>query len=95
MQGLVDVGRMGCLSFAAHSADIHPSKDTDRLSEPLTAAFHPADPVSYEAFLRQNFKINYKCAAIWQPGTERVNMYHYRHYNIICNEPTVLPSWTG
>jgi hypothetical protein len=28
MQGLVDVGRMGCSSLAAHSADIHQSKDT-------------------------------------------------------------------
>jgi hypothetical protein len=26
MQGLVDVGRMGCSSLAAYSADIHQSK---------------------------------------------------------------------
>jgi hypothetical protein len=28
MQGLVDEGRMGCLSLAAHSANINQSKDT-------------------------------------------------------------------
>jgi hypothetical protein len=27
MQGLVDANRMGCSSLAAHSADIHQSKD--------------------------------------------------------------------
>ena len=28
MQGWVDVGRMGCSFLAAHTSDIHPSKDT-------------------------------------------------------------------
>jgi hypothetical protein len=40
MQKLVDVGRMGCSSLAAHSADIHQSKDTRCHSEPLTTACH-------------------------------------------------------
>jgi hypothetical protein len=38
MQGLVDVGRMGCLSLAAN---IHQSKEIFCPSEPLSTAFHP------------------------------------------------------
>ena len=41
MQGLVDVGRMGCEGRAAHSADVQQSKDNLCQSEPLTTAFHP------------------------------------------------------
>jgi hypothetical protein len=40
MQELVDVGRMGCSSFAAHSANIHQSKDTLSQIETLTTALH-------------------------------------------------------
>jgi hypothetical protein len=40
MQGMVDVGRMGCSSLAAHSADIHPSEDTFWHSYPLNTAFY-------------------------------------------------------
>jgi hypothetical protein len=53
MQGLVDVGRMGCSSFAAHSADIHQSEDTLCHSEPLATAFHLKYPNSNEPFLYQ------------------------------------------
>jgi hypothetical protein len=43
MQGFVDVGTMGCSSLAAHSADIHLSKDTLCHSKPLTDAFRIQD----------------------------------------------------
>jgi hypothetical protein len=51
MQELVDIGRMGRLSFAAHLADILQSEDTLCPSEPLTDAFYPEKPSSNEPFL--------------------------------------------
>jgi hypothetical protein len=56
MQGLVDVGIMGCSSLAAHSADIQQSEDTLCHSEPLTAAFHPKYLNSNEPFLCQKLE---------------------------------------
>jgi hypothetical protein len=53
MQGSVDVGRMGCSSLAAHSANIHPSKDTLCHSESLTDAFHPGKSKFQHCFLCQ------------------------------------------
>ena len=44
----------GCSSLAAHSADIHQSKDTIRPSEPLTDAFQSEYSSSNEPFLCQN-----------------------------------------
>jgi hypothetical protein len=41
MQGMVDVNSMGCSSLAAHSADIHQSKESRCDREPLPTAFYP------------------------------------------------------
>jgi hypothetical protein len=51
MQGLMDVGRMGSSSIAAHLADIHQSKDTLFPSEPLLMHFTQEYPISIEPFL--------------------------------------------
>jgi hypothetical protein len=66
MQGLVDVGRMGCSSLATHSANIHQSKDTLCHSEPLATAFHPGYQSSNEHF-------HYNMVSKVAHGTERVN----------------------
>ena len=41
MQGLVDVGRMGCSSSEAHSADIHQPKDTLATKDILAQEMKP------------------------------------------------------
>ena len=87
MQGLVDVARMGCWSLAAHSADIHQSKDTLDYSEPLIDAFHPKYQITNEPFLCQNFKTNCHVVPYGNHGTERVKqdkLYPYlpTHVNI-------------
>ena len=58
---------------AAHSANIHQSKDNLFPSEPLTDAFHWAYPSSNEPFLCQNFNSNYNVVPYGDYGTERVN----------------------
>jgi hypothetical protein len=73
MQGLVDVGRMGCSSLAAHSADIHQSEDTLSHSELLTDAFHAEYPNVINPFCAQNLKANYNVMPYGDHGTERVN----------------------
>jgi hypothetical protein len=73
MQGLLDVGRMGCSSLAAHSADIHQSEDTLCHSEPLTDAFHAEYPNFMNPFCAKILKTNYNVTPFGDHGTERVN----------------------
>jgi hypothetical protein len=86
MQGLVDVGRMGYSSLAAHSADIHQSEDTLCPSKPLTDAFHPDYASFDEPFLCQNFQTNYTVVPYGNHGTERVKTILKRKRGIKFNQ---------
>jgi hypothetical protein len=72
---MVDVGRMSCSSLAAHSNDIHQSKDTFSQSWPLTDLFHPKYSSSNKHFPCQNFKTNYNVVPHGDCDTEGVK-YH-------------------
>ena len=70
MQGLVDVGKMGCSSLAAHSADIYQSEDTLCPSELALMQFIQNIQVKMNPLSAKNLKTNYNVVPYVDHGTE-------------------------